>query len=281
MIACIDNIMPAYNRMKVNELRELCEERGIDTAMCNKRRLIAALRQSDRQNEDEPVPAAEGSLDGEIELGARSFAHAVNTEVGERVYARGDVAHESESVRALQLKLALIQAERDRDREQREAREREWEIERERWQMHGTGNVSAVNNGVANGALNMKEIKLLLPTMSNNNPVSFFVAFERVMQLNNVHKQLWAKFLPAQLSANALQTFSRMSLEESQDYEVIKGRILASFNLGPQSYLRAFRTMKRNGSANYVIHLHNMKEVFRRFIDAARITSFESFLMKC
>ena len=69
-----------------------------------------------------------------------------------------------------------------------------------------------------------------------------------------------------------------MSLEESRNYDLIKERILASFNLGPEAYLRIFRSMSTHGSANYVSHLNNMKEIFRRYIDAAKITDFASFV---
>ena len=43
------------------------------------------------------------------------------------------------------------------------------------------------------------------------------------------------------------------------------------------TYLRTFRSMRRHGSANYVSHLNNMKEIFQHYVDAAKITDFASF----
>jgi len=69
----------------------------------------------------------------------------------------------------------------------------------------------------------------------------------RVLLLNDIDPALWAKYLPSQLTPRALQVFSRLNIQDSKDYKQIKDVILASFNLGPQTYLRTFRTMKRNG----------------------------------
>ena len=70
--------------------------------------------------------------------------------------------------------------------------------------------------------------------------------------------------------------FARLSIDDSMNYQKVKETILASYNLGPQAYLRNFRTMKRTGSMNYVNHLTNMKEIFCPFVEASGITDFDS-----
>ena len=97
-----------------------------------------------------------------------------------------------------------------------------------------------------------------------------------MIQLNGVDAALWAKHVPSQLTSRALQVFARFSIDDSMNYQKVKETILASYNLGPQAYLRNFRTMKRTGSMNYVNHLTNMKEIFCRFVEESRITDFDS-----
>jgi len=106
-------------------------------------------------------------------------------------------------------------------------------------------------------------------------PLSFFMSYKRVLILNNIDVSLWAQYLTAQLSPKALKTFSRLSIEDSQNYETIKNAILADYNLEAQTYLKTFKTMKRHGASNYVNHLSNMREVLHRYIDASGIVDFD------
>ena len=278
--------MTAYTKLNVAQLRELCDERGIDWEGLNKRAMIAVLQQyemhastiTEEQNEEE-LADDEGSGD-EIELGE----HLVGDGGGASGAADGaDQAFvgeegESESVTALRLKLALIQAEKEKELAIRnaelEAREREWEIEKERMAMRADTRVSSNDAGVS--APDLREIKSLLPAMSNDDVLSFFMSYERVMILNDVDKSLWAKYLPAQLSSKAMRTYTRLSIEESKDYDKAKDAILASFQLTSQAYYRMFRTMKRTGNNTYYLFLNNMREVFQRYCESSKATDYQS-----
>jgi len=54
------------------------------------------------------------------------------------------------------------------------------------------------------------------------------------MQLNGVDAALWAKHVPYQLTPRALQVFSRLSIDDSMNYQKVKEAILASYNLEPK-----------------------------------------------
>lgn len=253
--------MPSYNRYTVARLRELCDERSINCEnLTNKRALIDALQQFDMTNDvimEERETHVSNNDDNEIQLGEHLTNGAVQPVDG---MLAGD--DERESVETLKLKLALVKAEKDKI-------EREWEIERQRMEMHGeqraTNNVTFAQH---------RDVKGLLPVMSDD-VLSFFMSYERVLILNNIDISLWAQYLTAQLSPKALKTFSRLSIEDSQNYETIKNAILADYNLGAQTYLKTFRTMKRHGVSNYVNHLSNMREVLHRYIDASGIVDFD------
>jgi len=143
----------------------------------NSNQLIEALEQwcmqNDVINEEEELTSAEEN-DGEIELGGYPSSPVADNAVGD---AEDDVT-ESELVRVLQ--------------EQREMEREQCEREKERWQMRGT--VGTATDGGANAAVDMKEIKQLLQMLSNNEPISFFISYERVMQLNNAANALWPNF---------------------------------------------------------------------------------------
>jgi len=60
----------------------------------------------------------------------------------------------------------------------------------------------------------MRDIKLL-PIMKDDAVLRFFLTYEHVLQINEVPREFWSKYLPGQLTSKGLQTFSRLSLDES------------------------------------------------------------------
>jgi len=64
---------------------------------------------------------------------------------------------------------------------------KEWEIEKERLAMRAS---TRENNSVSTSVCDVREIQALLPTMSNDDVLSFFMSYERVMTLNDVDKSL-------------------------------------------------------------------------------------------
>ena len=55
-----------------------------------------------------------------------------------------------------------------------------------------------------------KNLKGLLPSMDDQSPVEFFCVFEKTMQLNDVAKMQWAKYLPGTLTSRASQIYSEV-----------------------------------------------------------------------
>ena len=56
--------MSSYNRLKVSELRNLCDDRGIQRAGMNKARLIDALHYDDGENGDGSESVAASDVEG-------------------------------------------------------------------------------------------------------------------------------------------------------------------------------------------------------------------------
>ena len=268
-------MMKAYKRLTVVQLRELCEERRIEHAGLKKAALIEVLEQHDLQNdilieEENDVE----SNDGEVDLGQSRSDERGDLDPTEMSHDLTQIREgESESVTAMRLRLALIQAERDRELAAVSARERDWRIEKERLEMR-TAYASANNNNNVN--CDAREIKMLLPVMSDNDVLSFFLAFEKVMQLNEIDRGAWAKYLPSQLTPKAQKTYTRLNLEDSRDYNKVKESIMASYQLTPDTYFRMFCNLRRTGSMTYAMFMSNLRDILMRYCESRSANDFQS-----
>jgi len=255
--------MPTYRRMKMAQLRDICNERGIEVEQYKyKREFVTALEQYDLQNANvsDNSDNSGNATDVEDDILHERDVVDFDNEIrgghgGDNIIADTDsrgVGVESETVTELRLRLALA-------REERLMQEQAWNIEQQR---------AGMTNGVSidHNALNMgvKDIKSLLPTLCDTDVLSFFLTYERVLTINDVDVSLWSRLLPGQLSPRALKTFSRLSIEETQDYQKIKSAILTAYKLDAASYLSTFRNMRRTGQMSYRNLLENLKDVMFR-----------------
>jgi len=130
--------MSSYDRLKVSELRQLCDERGLQHAGMKKARLIQTLRDNDGDNDNdfESVAASdvEGS-DAEEEIGGDAYVaddDGGGSGVGAAIAPPAGDGDESEAITVLRLKLALAAEERAARAEERAARAEEFEREQHR-----------------------------------------------------------------------------------------------------------------------------------------------------
>ena len=266
--------MPAYSKFRVAELKQLCVERGINCQGLNKPAIVDALKQHDRCADHEEIETVnnddcnDDDTDSESvldfndghEFSDRSDAASEAEVAG----SMRDMGEESDSVTALKLQLIL------KDKELA-IMQKQLEIEKQRLL------VQAQTHSNATAHTDIRDIKPLLPMMTNDDVLSFFMSYERVMTLNDVPIELWAKFLPAQLTPKALKTYTRLSIEQSRDYEGIKDAILASFQLTPEAYFRIFRNMRRSGNCTYALFLQNLCDVLQRYCEANKANDFQTF----
>ena len=264
--------MPSYSKMTIAELRHVCDANGIDHEGLTKRRIIEVLREYDQGlmgSDDE-----QRAEDSEAEVGG---GDEEQSEDGGRVDgsttpSAGEAA-ESESVVQLRLQLALVQAKREARIAEIQARREELEIERERIAIQASPQGAAqTTNGDPTAVGNLK---LMLPTMSNDDALSFFHAFERTLEINDIERAKWIKFLPAQLSPKALKAFTRLTLEQSRDYDVVKRTVLSYYKLDAHAYIKAFKSQRRTGNETYKMFLNKLSETFAYWQEAKGIESLE------
>ena len=76
------------------------------------------------------------------------------------------------------------------------------------------------------------KLKSKLPTFNwEYDPDVYLTSFERLLILHKVHKSEWALRLISLLTGKALEAFSRLSEEDSVEYEKANTAILARYEL--------------------------------------------------
>ena len=268
----------SYERFTKAQLKELCEQRGINIiGLKYKAEIIDAIKQDDMRS-DEATGSDRGTEEENEVINGREESDEEEQSDDEsfqspRVSASANAGvNETDEIVALRLRLQLAREERKAREIEREAREREWEIEQQRMELQTSGQ----GRGNQPRAMSdIKDIKAILPAFCDSDALAFFTSLERILELNAVDRTLWSKLIPGQLSPRALKIFSRLSLEETKSYDAVKSAILAGFQLNDAAYLRMFRQMRRSGQSTYRMHLTNLREVMLRYFESKGADTFE------
>lgn len=86
------------------------------------------------------------------------------------------------------------------------------------------------------------KLKSKLPKFKEgDDPDVYLKSFERLLVLHKVHKREWALRLIPLLTGKALEAFSRLSEEDSVEYEKVKMAILVRYELTSEAYREKFR----------------------------------------
>jgi len=105
-----------------------------------------------------------------------------------------------------------------------------------------------------------------LPRMANDNDVlTFFNTFERLLQMHNVDKSQWSMRLFPQITSKAQKPLRRLSTEECKGYDKVKRSILSYFKLDANSYLTAFRKERRTGNETYRMWANRLFQCHYRY----------------
>lgn len=270
--------MAAYKKMRVSELQDECQTRGIDHEGLNKKGLIRALLEhrtrSARDEEDE-----DGQRDVEmVEDGEVSFRRAEDRpENSESVNGtssapgvRQGQSPDAESLSLLELKVALAREEQEKIREEKERAESAWQIEKQRLELGLGQNANPANPNVRS------DIARLLPRQTEAEPLIFFSAFERTLILNEIPKQQWPKLLGACLTPKAHKALSALSLEEHQDYDVCKKHILDYYRLDSNEYLKRFRTARREAGETHKMLRARLSDYLSYYVDSRSISTYKA-----
>ena len=254
------------SKMRVSELRVECEQRGLDCTGLRKAQLIALLSDGDTTQKDNTLD------EDRADENAGVIGSEEHNDLDEPVAA----ASETElQIAALKLKLKLADIEHKAQLQQLELEKVRWELEKERIKFRA-------ENGSPNpvlGTKSQRDLKSLLPSMGDNDQaLAFFHAYEKTLLIQKVDKSTWSLWLPSCLNAKASKVYSALTVEQCQQYDVVKKAVLDSFRLTSKKYLESFRSLRRTGQDLYTLFLNKLQEMQRYFLESKEISSLEKLI---
>ena len=257
--------MPQLAKMKIADLREECHQRGLVCTGLKKKQILKLLAQND---------AAEAAIELDGGDGDSVLSQHVDESDDEGVTYqlnepnRKDTEAELE-LKALELKFKLTEKQLELERAR-------WEIERERLSLRAENGLPLTD---AVQPQFRRDLKGLLPTMGENDQaLAFFHAYEKTLLVQKVPKSSWAEWLPACLNAKASKVYMALSVEQCQDYEVVKKAVLDTFRLTSRKYLENFRNMRRTGQESYTLFLNKLREMMKYFVESKEIDSLDKLM---
>lgn len=116
----------------------------------------------------------------------------------------------------------------------------------------------------------------LVPPFKETDIDNYFQHFEKVAQTLQWPRAIWPILLQSVLCGKAQETFVALSLEESSCYEVLKEKILKTYEMVPEAYRQQFRQLRKADNQTYVELAHRKATLFDRWCKAKSATNFEA-----
>ncbi|KAL7643795.1 UNVERIFIED_CONTAM: hypothetical protein RMT77_005801 [Armadillidium vulgare] len=156
----------------------------------------------------------------------------------ERQKEREEKQKESEEKQRKRRKTEREERRKDKEPLERE-KERAHELKMLESQNNNNGNMSSETNSFTTKA------PKLPPFSDNVDEIDCYLErFERISEINCWARNDWASHLSALLTGSALMVYSRMSREDSKDYDKLKHSLLTRYNLTEEGYRSRFRNSK-------------------------------------
>jgi len=99
---------------------------------------------------------------------------------------------------------------------------------------------------------------------------SYLQRFERFARANNWTEQEWAVSLSALLTGKALEVYSRMSEENSSNYEILKAALLKRYDFTEEGYHKKFRTAKPEQGESPDQFIFRLRTYLDKWIELSR-----------
>ncbi|CAC5374158.1 unnamed protein product [Mytilus coruscus] len=123
-------------------------------------------------------------------------------------------------------------------------------------------------------------LKSKLPEFKEgDDPDVFLRSFEKLVVLHKIPKPEWALRLVPLLCGKALEAFSRLSEEDSRDYDKIKTAILSRYELTAEAYREKFRSAGQFSDESFKEFAVRIIGFLRHWIEREAIgTDFDKFV---
>ena len=168
--------------------------------------------------------------------------------------------------------------EREMERKEKERdREHEHELEMARLKLEESKYLSRRESSFESHS-NVKSVKLPHFDENRDNIDAYLSRFEKYHTVMRTDRTNWAVYLAALLKGKALEVYSRLSGDDSNDYEVLKLALLRHYQLTEESLRKRFFGSTPEGDescSQYIVHLSSQ---LGRWLDTTKIPkTFEEF----
>ncbi|XP_065921959.1 uncharacterized protein [Magallana gigas] len=154
------------------------------------------------------------------------------------------------------------QAKRDRDK---------WEAEKEIKLKELALKERELETGPSPQSVQTPSVKL--PKFEGQDPDVFLKSYEKIAGLQKWDKSQWAVRLVPMLSGKALEAYSRLSDEESDNYDAIKTAILKRYELTSEAYRDKFRKCRQFSDESFKDFVVLAERFFHHWCDREDIGS--------
>lgn len=152
----------------------------------------------------------------------------------------------------------------ERERENRE-KEREHELEIERIRLQATRE-NMHSSDIAN---RRTENRPKIPPFEDgkDDMGSYLSRFERLAEANQWAREEWATSLSALLTGHALDTYSRLSKEDAENYDCLRAALLNRYGLTGEGYRKKLREAKPDFNETPGQFIHRLNAYVTRWVD--------------
>ena len=189
-------------------------------------------------------------------------------------------------LKKMELEAEERRAEREREAEERRAerereeRERERQFELERIRVGAErGRERGVEHGIR-GREESAEIQLtrslkLVPAFDEAKVTEWFLRFEKKAREYNWPRERWVGLVANVLKGKALEAYDAMTIEELEDYDYVKERILKAYELRPEAYRLLFRGAKKRPNETHVEYARYLRDTFSKWLSSEKVETLE------
>ncbi|KAK0153807.1 hypothetical protein N1851_004120 [Merluccius polli] len=115
----------------------------------------------------------------------------------------------------------------------------------------------------------------LVPQFVEKDVDRYFIHFERVATSLSWPRYAWPLLLQCVLVGRAQQVYSSLSVDQSADYEGVKGAILRAYELVPEAYRQRFRRYRKTDRQTFVEFAREKEQLFMRWCAAQNVTEYK------
>ncbi|PIK51534.1 hypothetical protein BSL78_11561 [Apostichopus japonicus] len=101
---------------------------------------------------------------------------------------------------------------------------------------------------------------------------SYLKRFERYSTAAGKVRSEWAILLSALLTGKALNVYSRLSDDDSKNYDILKKALLCIYDMNADGFRRKFRGSKLEGGENYIQLVDRLTGYLERWVDLSNAT---------